>query len=194
MLNRNLGIIGWIGTALVFGAVAIRFLRPEWMQYAHLAAWAGLVCILLYMAGQWRDVGRVLRPARRRATARCRSSASSSCLGILVAVNYLGARQNKRWDLTANQAFSLSEQTVKILQGLDAPVKFTVFDQETTSIASAIGWTDTSTTRTRSASSTWTSIGSPARAKHGEDPGLRHDHRRLQGPHGARDEHRANRT
>ena len=30
MLNKVAGVIGWIGTALVFGAVAIRFLRPEW--------------------------------------------------------------------------------------------------------------------------------------------------------------------
>ena len=37
-------------------------------------------------------------------------------LGILVAINYLGARQNKRWDLTANQVYSLSDQTIKILQ------------------------------------------------------------------------------
>ena len=33
MVKQIVGIIGWIGTALVFGAVAIRFLRPEWMQY-----------------------------------------------------------------------------------------------------------------------------------------------------------------
>ena len=32
-------------------------------------------------------------------------------LGILVAINYIGARQNKRWDLTANKQFSLSDQS-----------------------------------------------------------------------------------
>jgi ABC-type uncharacterized transport system involved in gliding motility auxiliary subunit len=52
-------------------------------------------------------------------------------LGILVAVNYLSNRRNKRWDLTANKQYSLSEQTVKLLRGLDAPVKFLVFDKET---------------------------------------------------------------
>ena len=55
MVNRIIGIIGWIGTALVFGAVAVRFLRPEWNQYATYAAWAGLASVLVYMAGQWRD-------------------------------------------------------------------------------------------------------------------------------------------
>ena len=32
-------------------------------------------------------------------------------LGILIAINYIGARQNKRWDLTTNKQFSLSDQT-----------------------------------------------------------------------------------
>ena len=34
MVQRILSILGWVGTALVFGAVAIRFIRPEWDQYA----------------------------------------------------------------------------------------------------------------------------------------------------------------
>jgi hypothetical protein len=51
-------------------------------------------------------------------------------VGILAAVNYLASRQNKRWDFTSNQVYSLSDQTIKILKELDAPVKFTVFDRE----------------------------------------------------------------
>jgi len=54
-----------------------------------------------------------------------------AALAIAVGVNYLGARQNKRWDLTARQQNSLSEQTVKVLQSLQGPVKFTVFDRQT---------------------------------------------------------------
>ena len=43
-------------------------------------------------------------------------------LGILVAVNYIGAQQNKRWDLTANKQFSLSDQSRNVLAKLDAPL------------------------------------------------------------------------
>ena len=32
MLKRILGLLGWLGVALVFAAVAIRFLKPEWQQ------------------------------------------------------------------------------------------------------------------------------------------------------------------
>ena len=39
-------------------------------------------------------------------------------LGILVAVNYLSVKQNKRWDLTSNQQYPLSDQTIKLLRGL----------------------------------------------------------------------------
>ncbi len=130
MLNRILGIVGWVGTALVFAAVAVKFLRPEWNPYQQYLAWAGLACVLAYLAGQWREVGAFYR--RRQARYGTLSIVSVLVvLGILIAVNYLATRQNKRWDLTANQVHSLSEQTVKVLQGLDGPVKFTVYDQET---------------------------------------------------------------
>ena len=113
----------------LFVAVAIRMFYPEWNQYATYAAWAGLATILIYMAGQWRDVAEFYKG--RGARYGTLSIVSIIVfLGILVAVNYLGTRQNRRWDLTANQVFSLSDQTIKVLQGLDAPVKMTVFDRE----------------------------------------------------------------
>jgi ABC-type uncharacterized transport system involved in gliding motility auxiliary subunit len=130
MLQRILGIVGWIATALVIAAVAIRFLRPEWDQYAVYMAWAGLAGVVLYTLGQWRDIVAFFRGRQARYGALATVSVIVA-LAIAVAVNYLANRQNKRWDLTANQQNSLSEQTVKLLQGLEAPVKFTVFDQQT---------------------------------------------------------------
>ncbi len=129
MVKNIVSIIGWIGTALVFGAVIVRFLRPEWNQYASYAAMGGLACVLIYMAGQWRDVATFYQG--RGARYGTLSIVSIVVfLGILVAVNYLATRQNKRWDFTANQVYSLSDQTVKLLQSLKDPVKFTVFDQQ----------------------------------------------------------------
>ncbi len=71
-------------------------------------------------------------------------------LGILVAVNYLGTRQNKRWDFTANQVYSLSDQTVKILRELKEPVH--VHRLRAAAIgrtSTAIGWTSSPTSRRR---------------------------------------------
>jgi ABC-type uncharacterized transport system involved in gliding motility auxiliary subunit len=123
------GVIGWIGTLLVFASVGIRFLKPEWAQYQQYAAWAGLALVLVYIVGQWRDIGEFYKGR----SARYGTLALVSVLvftGILAAVNYLANRQNKRWDLTANQVYSLSDQTIKVIQNLDAPVKMTAFDRE----------------------------------------------------------------
>ncbi|MDP2391020.1 MAG: Gldg family protein [Acidobacteriota bacterium] len=134
MANKIFGIIGWIGTVLVFAAVAARLYTPPWGwwsdHYATYMAWAGLVAVLIYMAGQWRDVATFYKG--RGAQYGTMSIVSILVfLGILVAVNYLGVRQNKRWDFTANQVYSLSDQTIKVLQTLDAPVTFVVFDRQT---------------------------------------------------------------
>src|SRR5262245_41945748 len=122
MIKNILNIVGWIGTALVIAAVAILLVHAEWRQYAVYAAWGGLACVVLYTLGQWREIADYFR----RRNARYGAIASVSVLiflGVLVAVNYLSYRQNKRWDLTKNQQFTLSDQTVKLLQNLDAPVK-----------------------------------------------------------------------
>jgi ABC-type uncharacterized transport system involved in gliding motility auxiliary subunit len=129
MLNRILSMIGWLGTILVVAAVAVRFLKPEWQQYASWAAWAGLVCVLAYTLGQWREIGASFNQRQTRLGTIAATSVLI-VLGILVAVNYLSARRNKRWDLTASHEFTLSDQTRKILQNLDAPVKATVFAQD----------------------------------------------------------------
>jgi ABC-type uncharacterized transport system involved in gliding motility auxiliary subunit len=129
MAHRVLSILSYLGMALVFGALAVRYLKPEWDQYALYATWTGLGLVLLYALGQWREV--VAFFGRRNA--RYGTIAGASLLvvfGILVAVNYLSARRNVRWDLTANRQYSLADQTVKLLRGLTAPVKFRVYDLE----------------------------------------------------------------
>jgi ABC-type uncharacterized transport system involved in gliding motility auxiliary subunit len=125
MLKRILGLVGWLGVVLVFSAVAIRFLKPEWTWYSRLAM-AGLVCTLLYILSQWREMVRAMSGRE----ARYGSLAAASILvvlAILVAINYLGSRHNKRWDLTAAKQFTLSEQTRKVLQSLQQPLRIKVF-------------------------------------------------------------------
>ncbi|HUE76135.1 MAG TPA: GldG family protein [Chloroflexota bacterium] len=55
---------------------------------------------------------------------------TATFIGILVLINFMASRYYHRWDLTQNQEFSLSEQTVKIVEALPAPVKVTSFYQE----------------------------------------------------------------
>ena len=65
MVNRILSLVGWLGFALVLVSVAIRFGYPAKDQYAVYAAWAGLVCVLAYILGQWREIAAVF--GRRQA-------------------------------------------------------------------------------------------------------------------------------
>jgi len=50
-------------------------------------------------------------------------------LGILVVVNFLSYRHHKRFDVTASKKYSLSDQTIKVLEGLEGELKIVVFDK-----------------------------------------------------------------
>jgi len=129
MVNRILNIVGYLGMAMVAVALAIRFGYPAKEQWAYYLAWGGLVCVLLYTLSQWREIGAMF--SRRQA--RYGTLAATSVLvvlAILVAINYIGARQNKRWDLTANKQFSLSDQSRNVLTKLDAPLQMMAFAKE----------------------------------------------------------------
>jgi ABC-type uncharacterized transport system involved in gliding motility auxiliary subunit len=129
MVNRILSFVGWVGMLLVVAALAIRFGLPSREQYAYYLAWAGLICVLAYTLSQWRDIAGMF--SKRQARYGTLAGVSVLVvLGILVAINYIGSKQNKRWDLTANKQFSLSDQSRNVLAKLDAPLQIRVFAQE----------------------------------------------------------------
>ena len=127
MLNTIFGIVGWIGTLLVFAGVAIRVFRPEWDTYAYWAAVGGLVCVGLYTLTQWREIGRSFQKRETKLGAMM-SISVAAVLAILIGINWAVTRRDKRWDLTASASYTLSDQTVKVLTNLKTPVKVLVFD------------------------------------------------------------------
>lgn len=52
-------------------------------------------------------------------------------LAVLVLANWLANRHNKSFDATSNKRFSLSDQTEKVVRGLDREVTVTYFDETT---------------------------------------------------------------
>jgi ABC-type uncharacterized transport system involved in gliding motility auxiliary subunit len=63
-------------------------------------------------------------------TARYGSNAfifSVAFIGIVVVLNFLGTRHDRRFDLTASGQFSLAPQTIQILANLEQPVKVTAY-------------------------------------------------------------------
>jgi hypothetical protein len=89
MLKRLLGLLGWLGVALVFASVAVRNLRPEWRWWYSLAI-IGLVCVLLYVLSQWREIARDFsgRQARYGTLA---AASVLVVLAILAAINFLAS-------------------------------------------------------------------------------------------------------
>jgi ABC-type uncharacterized transport system involved in gliding motility auxiliary subunit len=95
------------------------------------------VCVLLYILSQWREIGGSFSGRQARYGALSLASVLI-VLGILVGINYVAGRQNKRWDFTSNQQFSLSDQTRKVLGSLKEPIKVSVYDRN----ESFRGWRD----------------------------------------------------
>lgn len=127
-MKRILGVMGWLGVVLVLGAVAVRFIKPELTEWYQGLAIAGLVVTLLYTLSQWRDISRSMSGKG----AKYGSVAAGSVvlmLGIIIAINYIGKRQTKRWDLTGGGVFTLSEQSKKIVGDLKQPLNIRVYHE-----------------------------------------------------------------
>ena len=91
---------------------------------------AGAALILTHLLLRFDDIMR--RVGRRQ----MKYGANTTVLVAVVLaslgfVNYLVFRHTKRWDLTKNQRYSLSDQTRKILQGLKDDVTITYFQRST---------------------------------------------------------------
>ena len=123
------GVLGWAGIACVTGGVIVRFTMPAREQVWYWALMAGIVLILLYGVTQWRQIADTLGRRQTRYGALAGSSVLIA-LGILVAANFVMARQNKRWDLTAARQYSLAPQTIRLLESLDSPIRMMVFAQD----------------------------------------------------------------
>lgn len=125
-MKRFLGLLGWIGVLLVVAAVVLRFTRPDLAPWYQRLALAGLVVTALYTLSQWRDIARSFQ-GRNVKYGSIAATSVLVVLGILVAINWISNRQNKRWDLTATGQFSLSDQTRQILAGLNQPLVIKTF-------------------------------------------------------------------
>lgn len=80
-------------------------------------------------------MARTDRPSNPQAGRRVRQSGNAlvlvlTVLAILIGVNYLAARHDKRWDITKGKRFSLSEQTRKVVGDLKEDVKVTYFQRK----------------------------------------------------------------
>jgi len=120
------GFLGWLGVALVGAAVVLRFAKPELQEVYRGLAFAGLIVTAIYAFTQRRELMRSVG-GRNAQYGSIALGTVLVFLAILVAINWISARQNKRWDLTESKAFSLSDQTKQIVTSLKAPLTIKLF-------------------------------------------------------------------
>ncbi len=128
-LKRLVDFLAPLGFLLAVGTLA-------WTRYGKtlpggLRPWliAALALVLLHLILRWEDVARGL--GRRQLKYGTNTVVLVLVvLGILGAANYLVVRHPKRFDLTKDQRYSLSDQTRKVVAGLKDDVKITYFQRQ----------------------------------------------------------------
>ena len=120
------------GYATGFGALllALAFILSSLVPERRVYVWSvGVFGTLLLAAGLLLNRDRVVALARGRRARAAGASAgyALTVLAVLLLVNFLAARHHRRFDLTESKEFSLSEQTVKVLESLPREVRVTAF-------------------------------------------------------------------
>lgn len=117
------GFIAIVGTGVIYGMI------PAAQQYAWMGWGFGLLCLVAYALGGFETIrdyfGR--RSARHGANA---VILTLLVIGILIFAEAISARHSARFDLTSTKRFTLSGQTLKILDTIERPVRITAFFQE----------------------------------------------------------------
>lgn len=119
-------LTGLAGAILVLAALVVGHDDPAAIARLWVLGVAGLGCLLFFFIAERHILARApgSRAARYGANA---ALIALAFLGILVILNYLASRHNEKWDLTAEKAFTRSEQTLKVLKGLQQDVAVTAF-------------------------------------------------------------------
>jgi len=121
--------LAWLGATLL-AAGAARYVIQETLQ--PLSKGFLIAGAILFVAGCAGNFRSMMEFAARRGTKLTANTfvLAVSVLAILAVINVLSARHIKRWDLTEDQQFSLSDQTRKIVSGLKTDVTVMKFDRQ----------------------------------------------------------------
>jgi gliding motility-associatede transport system auxiliary component len=91
---------------------------------------AGLALALAHVLLRWEGIAHALGIGKRQTKYGANTLVSVlAILALLVGINYVVYRHTKRWDLTKNKQFSLSDETKKVVAGLKDDVTITYFQR-----------------------------------------------------------------
>jgi ABC-type uncharacterized transport system involved in gliding motility auxiliary subunit len=136
---RQYGEYAALGGLACLGAALVRLVvGGEFNVFVQGLVIVGVLLLAVYAAGRPREVVAALTGRRARYGSNA-AIMTMAFLGIVVLVNFLGTRYEKRLDWTQDQNFTISEQTKKVLANLDAPVTVTGFFQQGDSRQDQVG-------------------------------------------------------
>ncbi|RKZ35169.1 hypothetical protein DRQ33_00335 [bacterium] len=127
MRKRYLKIVGIIGLDLIFLGILLAWILTEYIIVARIFLIAGLVLIFIWSISSWKIIKTFIGKGTLGSGTRAILS-SIFLIGILIIINILGAKYKYRIDSTAENLFTLSDGTKKILANLDEKVKILLFD------------------------------------------------------------------
>jgi ABC-type uncharacterized transport system involved in gliding motility auxiliary subunit len=118
--------IALIGLAGVAASPLAYLIRRQWTPAILAVLGLGLFCLLLYVLLEPQKILRLLRGRQVRYGGNTLLMIAAF-IGIVGLLNFLGTRYERRLDLTEFKTYSLSAQTIKIVDNLDKPLKLTGF-------------------------------------------------------------------
>ena len=123
----------WLGPILTIIGVSAGFVSGTWEPIPLALITAGIVITGLWIFYQAYSIERnsTINWWSGRATEAGTNAifATISVLIILALINFLAVRYQTRIDFTENQKFTLSPQTIEVLENLQQPVKVWIFDR-----------------------------------------------------------------
>jgi ABC-type uncharacterized transport system involved in gliding motility auxiliary subunit len=121
--------LGYVGLALLISGYFRYSVREIWTIWEKVMLSAGGVLVILSVIFNFAAIRAYFG---RRSTKLGTNTLviTAAVIAILSLLNFLGYRHSKRFDLTAEQLYSLSDQTRQILNGLKQDVKIMKFDKQ----------------------------------------------------------------
>ena len=129
MLKKLVDFLAPLGVLVALGALA--WSRTGKTLPGGLRPWliAALALVLLHLALRWDDVARGV--GRRQLKYGTNAFVLVlAVLALLAGVNWIASRHSKRFDLTKDQRYSLSDQTRKVVGGLKDEITITYFQRD----------------------------------------------------------------
>ena len=125
MLRRVVDQFAFLGLIALFGAL-FRYTVSDWDWIAQTCFYGGLGLIVVYAVVHFSGIRSTLKTRAARYGGAAVAGALL-VLGILVLANVLNVRHNGRIDLTENQLYSLSDQSLKVIESLEGEIEIIGF-------------------------------------------------------------------